>query len=793
MSDISIKLSADEARAVQGFLGLVNAQQKVAESLEKISTAGQKVDREQQRWQREAQRAVQQSATAWERQTRVVAELGLALQRDEIDQKKFNAAVEQSARSLGIETEASRKLAAEQKASEEITRQKAAADKQAADAQRQWASESKRLLDGMRGPQELHNEKERQLKRLLDEKKISQQQYNQEVFKSKQAIDQVPASMGRVDSAGVNAFGAAALARVAAFGAAFLSVNKVLGIVREAMNDMDADRAAAGQREAAAAAPEGQLKQLAIVNGQYSDERYQQLLTESRKTFEEGGAKDRDAAARLQFQLESAGAGDQRAIFSGLAAKGVVLEPAVLAKSIKTVMTSMGEEETGNFRAMLSKGFAASQFAPTTAEQLMESSSRAGASAKALGVSDEEVLAANAIMARATGTAERGGTTVAALFKTLDEARRKPEDMPVLTDAEKRSLESARKKRELGDLTANETAAVEKERVGQGELSKRERAALKSARHKTLDDSELAAEEKQRQIAEMPAPIEFKGNVEQMMAQLGELEKQDPKRFGTMMQREEAMVAYRAMRDNMAGPQGFTAVTGAIRAGQERDLAGQIMASPDTAAQAAFRFKNVETAKGEVDAQNLGVKRNLADALAANMLQTMKEQGKSHAERWAWQQFEEQHRKVVGDEEWIGWMREKMTTPSPLRDKIDEISLKASTEEMGRVTNHGANLQWHPLAAPGPGTPLAAPLQPALRTAGTDGAALGVPGPAVPPAAGIDPRVTERQLQAADKQILAANKQIEAAKQTAAAAEKLAQGTRSGPLLGNADPRRGDK
>ena len=144
------------------------------------------------------------------------------------------------------------------------------------------------------------------------------------------------------------------------------------------------------------------------------------LVEAAKQTFAEGATKDLGSAANLVFSLQSAGAMDQRKMFAELGSRGLVADPAMLAKASKTLFESMGEAETGNLRDIVSKGFGASAYSPSTVEELLEASARSGPTAAALKMSDEEVLAGTAILATATGEAARGATGLSALLKAFD-------------------------------------------------------------------------------------------------------------------------------------------------------------------------------------------------------------------------------------------------------------------------------------------------------------------------------------------------------------------------------------
>ncbi len=211
------------------------------------------------------------------------------------------------------------------------------------------------------------------------------------------------------------AFGRAAISSLSSFASGVVGIGAAVTTVISLFQEMhaEAQRVAEAYKESVVGV--GSLAQLAE-----TPQEMKRLVAAANKTFAEGGGNTLDDAAKLVFALESAGALDERELFSQLKAKNLVEEPDVLARAAATLNTSIGEEETGGFRPLVSKAFGASKFAPATAEALLEAAARSGGSAKALGISDEELLAATAVESKATGSAEIGGTAVASLLRSLD-------------------------------------------------------------------------------------------------------------------------------------------------------------------------------------------------------------------------------------------------------------------------------------------------------------------------------------------------------------------------------------
>jgi hypothetical protein len=211
------------------------------------------------------------------------------------------------------------------------------------------------------------------------------------------------------------AFGSGAANQLIGYAAGFIGVSaaigKVVGLLREVIKLND--EAAAQQRQAAPGL--GELAQLAE-----SPEDFRRLVSEAKKTFAEGGAKDLEQAAGLQFALVSAGLGRERQAVAQLQGTGVVRDATGMITAAAAITSALGEEETGDFQAVVSKMFGASRGAPAFAQDILQATAQAGAQAGALGITDEELMGAVATISKTTGTAERAGTQVESFLKQVE-------------------------------------------------------------------------------------------------------------------------------------------------------------------------------------------------------------------------------------------------------------------------------------------------------------------------------------------------------------------------------------
>lgn len=224
------------------------------------------------------------------------------------------------------------------------------------------------------------------------------------------------ADIGRsMDKAGKDAFGPQALTRIKNYATAIVGVGAGIALVTKAFGEMSRVREAAAARNRAAEIGLGALTQLSGGD----PKRLAELIGQAKGIFSGGGAATKGEAGSILFSLVSAGAGgpDARKLFADL--YGIEQDPAGLARGAATLRTSIGVQETGSIRQIVSKAFAASEFSPAQAAPLLEAAARGGVSAKKLGIRDEALLAATAIAATATGSAELGGTQVESLLMSL--------------------------------------------------------------------------------------------------------------------------------------------------------------------------------------------------------------------------------------------------------------------------------------------------------------------------------------------------------------------------------------
>lgn len=196
--------------------------------------------------------------------------------------------------------------------------------------------------------------------------------------------------------------------------AGWLSVGAAIGIASKAMSAYNDLRDKAKEAAKDTRFSLGTFSQLA--NGDPKE--MARMVKEAKATNVEAGMPLNDAA-RLQFNLESFGIADLRKMFADL--YGTVESPSDLAEAAVTTQTSFGEKETGSIRNIINKGLAASALSKTTLEEMSTSSAQIGPVMTQIKASDEESLAALAILSKARKSADLAATEINSLGATLME------------------------------------------------------------------------------------------------------------------------------------------------------------------------------------------------------------------------------------------------------------------------------------------------------------------------------------------------------------------------------------
>ena len=222
--------------------------------------------------------------------------------------------------------------------------------------------------------------------------------------KVSRATKRVGTDARRAGADGAKAFMSMAAGAIS-FTAAVAAARHMLGLF-----DRDRRQAASWAKEEAAFV--GPLAQLA--GGDPAEMTRMRKAVEASRT---GHGLSGQAAAKLQFALESAGEAKNREIFAGL--KYIVEDPSTLVEGVTKVKKSFGVDETGNSRAVLNKMLKASGISLTKLEAFGPLAAGAAQAFAKLGSSDEELMGTLAVATQAVGQSSEAKTQLSALAQVI--------------------------------------------------------------------------------------------------------------------------------------------------------------------------------------------------------------------------------------------------------------------------------------------------------------------------------------------------------------------------------------
>jgi hypothetical protein len=208
--------------------------------------------------------------------------------------------------------------------------------------------------------------------------------------------------------------------RITAFVGGLVGIHQAVAQVQQAFRQIEQDAQQAADRSVASIGSAGELSQLFS-----SKEDYQAALKEARGLVSRGVFKpDQESQAMdLVFSLTSAGYGDaDRAFLAEIGAKRGVRPESLqaYAQSLKKFQDIFGQGETGDLRSIANKVVQTSQFTQARASEVAASATKFGTGARALGISDEDSLAAIAVIERGAPSISEASTRLSGLFQAVD-------------------------------------------------------------------------------------------------------------------------------------------------------------------------------------------------------------------------------------------------------------------------------------------------------------------------------------------------------------------------------------
>lgn len=240
------------------------------------------------------------------------------------------------------------------------------------------------------------------------------------------AAKQLGTQLERAGNRGRFAFGAEALGNLRSMITGYVSMAAAVSAATRAFQELADERRRVEEGSRQAVGGEGSLAQLAATQGSTYSQRkaaLDRLTAESRGYFASGAFASRDEAGAATFRLNSAGlsAADRRFAVQVKRA-GVLQDVGSAAEAYSAISKSLGSQEVGSFEQFLSKALQASALAPAQANEIPLAASRAAGSGRSLGLSDEFIVGATALLAGATGQASEGGTQLSAFLKQVEKS-----------------------------------------------------------------------------------------------------------------------------------------------------------------------------------------------------------------------------------------------------------------------------------------------------------------------------------------------------------------------------------
>lgn len=228
--------------------------------------------------------------------------------------------------------------------------------------------------------------------------------------------------LDRVSMKGKQAFGPQLLGGMFAAVQHQVSLNNALEAGNQLLAEEKRLREQAKMSVKSAAQSLAELAQLAAAGGSTQSERekrYGSFVVESLGYYGRGGAGSIDAAAQDVYRLDSAGLSRADRDFArDLKASGAIANVGALAESYSAIKTNL--PSVGDFDDFTDRALQAASVAPAQAPEIPLAASKAAGSAKSLGIGDTFLLAAAGVLAKSTGSAEQGGTQLAALLKSVE-------------------------------------------------------------------------------------------------------------------------------------------------------------------------------------------------------------------------------------------------------------------------------------------------------------------------------------------------------------------------------------
>ncbi len=271
---------------------------------------------------------------------------------------------------------------------------------------RQMGREADKTLRDTRTSQERYNAQIEKLGTLLKHNKIDQDTYNRAVQKATDAYQDADRSSRR-------AFGESFSGRITTAIASLTGLLSVSQLIRDTFAAVRQEADELGQVLDDRFGTLGEIGAAAS-----SREEFRLMKRISSDMLRMGAATSFPEADRIAVALKSAGQLGEAETAGKVARTGLTQNLEDLIKNVTSLQSAFeGFDPTGNMAAMISKAFIAGDPALQSPDEILRAAARAGGLAGSTGVTDEELMAAIAILGRGNVTTERAATLVENVIK----------------------------------------------------------------------------------------------------------------------------------------------------------------------------------------------------------------------------------------------------------------------------------------------------------------------------------------------------------------------------------------
>lgn len=262
--------------------------------------------------------------------------------------------------------------------------------------------EAQRVIKGITTDQEKYNQTIERLNLMREKGKLTEEQYGKAAKKSH---DDIFGSAKRMPPLWQEIAGGVTVASVAVSG--LHAAQRFIVEALEKEVELRKESVRLLQESIRAAGPGAQLG-----NPQFG--------ALQRRLFASGAAGTMTESADLAFSMMSGGLESEESTITRMSTTNFVKDVTAITNSFDTFKNAMGESETGSFKDVLSKMLVAAGPVVGEMDQMFEEATKSAQSAKQLGISDEELLASIATVAKSGGL-KIAGQRMNAFYRALTE------------------------------------------------------------------------------------------------------------------------------------------------------------------------------------------------------------------------------------------------------------------------------------------------------------------------------------------------------------------------------------